>query len=189
MTTLTKEILNECLLYLEDGRLMTKIQPRHHFNSDQAWKVSATRKAVQEEAGYVMDNGYRMIRVYYLGECYWILSHRAVWIMHKGDIEDNLHVDHKDRVITNSRISNLRLTLRPGNTQNSKFRSTNTSGVKGVYWYKKANCWKVQLRADKNSTTLDITKQLKKQLWQFKRPDFAYTENLLIRLYLAKLAV
>lgn len=149
MKTLTKEILNECLTYLEDGRLMTKIQPRHHFNSDQAWKVSATRKAVPEEAGYIMDNGYRMIRIYYLGKCCCILSHRAVWIMHKGDIEDDLHVDHKDRVITNCRILNLRLTLRTGNTQNSKFRSTNTSGVKGVYWNKKYNCWKVQLRADK----------------------------------------
>jgi hypothetical protein len=60
--------------------------------------------------------------------------------------EDKKCIDHKDRCKTNNHISNLRYATHTENNQNKAIQSNNTSGVVGVYWYKKNNKWCAQIR-------------------------------------------
>lgn len=54
--------------------------------------------------------------------------------------------DHRDRDGLNCCRSNLRVTDRSGNAQNSKFRSHNTSGFRGVYFCKQTGRWRAEIR-------------------------------------------
>jgi hypothetical protein len=51
------------------------------------------------------------------------------------------NVDHINGIPHDNRISNLRLATQTQNMQNTKLRSDNTSGVKGVYWVKRRRKW------------------------------------------------
>ena len=68
--------------------------------------------------------------------------HRLVWIYHYGDIPNGMFVDHIDGDKSNNRIENLRLATYSQNQHNRKICSTNTSGVKGVYWDKSKKKWR-----------------------------------------------
>lgn len=57
-----------------------------------------------------------------------------------GIIDPKIHVDHKDRDGLNNQRGNLRVSQNK-NSQNSKLKSNNTSGFKGVYWNKPACVW------------------------------------------------
>ena len=96
------------------------------------------------------NRGYYTIR--FGGIAY--LLHRLVWIYHNGDIPDLMVIDHIDGDLSNNRIENLRLATYSANSQNRKINSTNTSGVKGVYWYKQYEKWKVQIMIDRKSKFL-----------------------------------
>lgn len=81
-----------------------------------------------KEAGTKTENGY--IRVKYLGRSY--MAHVIIWAMFHGSLPDH-QVDHKNRVRDDNRIENLRLATHGENVANSKMRSNNTSGDRGVY--------------------------------------------------------
>lgn len=55
----------------------------------------------------------------------------------------NLTVDHIDRNPLNNQKVNLRLATYSEQNMNTKTRSDNTSGHRGVYWEKRRNCWRV----------------------------------------------
>lgn len=90
-------------------------------------KNSSNAKA-GEIAGYVGNNGYRLI---------WVITgmfgaHRIAWIYVNGDIPPGMEIDHVNGIKHDNRIDNLRLATR---TQNSTFRrmhKNNKSGFKGV---------------------------------------------------------
>ena len=73
------------------------------------------------------------------------MLHRLVWIYHYGDIPDGMQIDHIDGNPLNNQIENLRLATPSQNQQNSKIRSNNTSGIKGIRWYERSKKWKVQI--------------------------------------------
>jgi hypothetical protein len=58
------------------------------------------------------------------------------------------HVDHIDRNKKNNRIENLRPATKSQNAINSKMRSTNTSGFRGVYWNGRRSKWHARLTID-----------------------------------------
>lgn len=66
----------------------------------------------------------------YLGAYRWIFLHRAVWLYHYGTLPER--IDHKDNDPKNCRIENLRACTDSQNKYNSKRRSDNKTGVKGV---------------------------------------------------------
>ena len=65
------------------------------------------------------------------------LMHRAIL----SPIPKGLEVDHIDGNSLNNQKSNLRPCTRSQNQWNSRLNSNNTSGVKGVSWYKKRSLW------------------------------------------------
>ncbi len=79
---------------------------------------------------------------------YWRLTskewlHRAITGAGKGQIVDHINRDKSD-----NRKINLRLTDRHGNARNSKMRSHNTSGFRGVHMCKCTGLWRAEVRVN-----------------------------------------
>lgn len=71
-------------------------------------------------------------------------AQRLAWLYMTGEWPPRL-VDHKDRNETNNRWENLRLADNSENASNSKLSAANTSGHKGIHWYKRHQKWAVQI--------------------------------------------
>ena len=54
-------------------------------------------------------------------------------------------VDHINGIKTDNRLANLRAANHAENMQNSRLRSDNTSGFKGVTWDQRAGKWQAQV--------------------------------------------
>ena len=101
---------------------------------------NANRVKIGEEAFRYDENGYKRLTVNKkLTSC-----HRIVWEMHNGAIPKGKFIDHINRVRDDNRIENLRLVTIAQNALNSKLKSTNTSGIKGVF--RKGNRWEARYR-------------------------------------------
>ena len=74
--------------------------------------------------------------------------HRLVCCTFIENPNDKQCVDHKNNDKTNNHISNLRFATYSENNQNSKLSIKNTSGIKGVYFNKKAKKWHARIRID-----------------------------------------
>lgn len=116
---ITQEYINERFTY-RDGELYWKV-------------VFSNRLKVGQLAGDSDGRGYRrvmLVKTHYK-------MHILIWIMHNGNIPDNLIVDHIDQNIKNNRLENLRLLTKSQNNLNSDKR-------KGVTFDKERNKWKAQ---------------------------------------------
>ena len=108
------------------------------MSSIRAFNTQMAGKPVYEEnhRGY-----YRMVL---LGKRY--KSHRVAWAMHTGDWPSN-QIDHINGDKVDNRIENLREATQTENSRNMKIPTTNTSGVIGVSWDKKARRWRAGITA------------------------------------------
>lgn len=70
---------------------------------------------------------------------------RLVWFKQTGEDPGLNVVDHKDTNPLNDKWDNLRLATRAQNSHNRSVGSTNTSGVKGVYWDKIQGKWRARI--------------------------------------------
>ena len=73
------------------------------------------------------------------------MAHRIAWALHYGEWP-NKSLDHIDGDRTNNRINNLREANSSQNTINSKVRSDNTTGARGVG--KNQYGWVAQIQSD-----------------------------------------
>jgi hypothetical protein len=93
-----------------------------------------TRSRKGSRCGHVDNKGYERIRID--GKNY--LSHRLIYIMHNGDIEKGLCIDHKNCIKDDNRIENLRVVT----YQENHF---NRSTAKGYSWIESHNKYKSQI--------------------------------------------
>ncbi|EIR6865519.1 HNH endonuclease [Salmonella enterica] len=116
---LTQEILKSILSYDHITGIFTRIHSGGGVKSG-------------DVCSYVIPStGYIATRVF--GKLY--TAHRLAWLYHYGEWPDG-EIDHIDRCRTNNAISNLRCVTISINAHNTKVRSDNNTGYKGVYYYK-----------------------------------------------------
>jgi hypothetical protein len=116
-------------------------------------------KAGSVAGGYHSRGGYLEIgidgRVYY--------SHRLAILYVTGEWP-TAHVDHINNVKDDNRFANLREATKAQNATNSKRRSDNTSGFKGVGYDPRRRRWVARIRYGGRTTCLG----------RFKTPDAAH---------------
>ncbi|MGG8661087.1 HNH endonuclease signature motif containing protein [Streptomyces lividans] len=96
-------------------------------------------------AGHVnSSNGY--INVRFDGKYY--KSHRIVWEMINGDIDDAMFIDHINHNRSDNRIENLRLVTKQWNAMNQSIRFNNKTGVIGVSWVERLSKYVSKIRVN-----------------------------------------
>jgi hypothetical protein len=89
------------------------------------------------------------------------LVHRMIWENYKGSIPAGFEIDHINGNRKDNRLANLRLVTRRQNAENrQKAHKGNTSGVKGVSWYKRYGQYVAQICVDGKRITLGYRKTL-----------------------------
>lgn len=106
------------------------------------WRVSHQKVKVGDVAGGTAT-GYVLISV--KGKRY--KAHRLAWLYHYG-VSPCDEIDHKNGMPCDNRISNLREATHRQNSKNLKTPTSNTSGIKGVGWYKPRSKWRARITAD-----------------------------------------
>lgn len=108
-----------------------------------SWK---TQRSAGKPAGSLTSYGYMTIR--FGGRTGGlILAHRAIWKIVTGD--EPAEIDHINNIKSDNRFCNLRIASHPENGRNRLLMKNNTSGYKGVSWYKKLSKWKAQICVDR----------------------------------------
>lgn len=103
-------------------------------------RKNGQRGRVGEVAGCPSNEGYIVIR--FQRKAY--KAHRLAWVFTHGEEPEDT-IDHIDGDRSNNRIRNLRLATKMENSRNSKIRTTNRSGHKGVCWHKRDQKWRAQI--------------------------------------------
>ena len=119
----SKERLDELFEY-RDGKLYNKTN-----------RSSLARMGM--ESGFKRPDGYKDIRID--GKLH--RTHRLIYIMHNGDIPENMFIDHKNGIRDDNRIDNLRVV----NKQENGFNMTN---AKGYSWHKQNQKYGASIRTD-----------------------------------------
>ena len=114
------------------------------------WRFS-NKKAVHagDTAGHKNKKGY--IAIKYQDKSY--LANRLAWLYTYGYNPENF-IDHINRNTSDNRIVNLREATNQCNQRNSYNPVDNTSGIKGIYLYKRLNKW--ASRIVNNGNTIDL---------------------------------
>lgn len=130
----TQERLKELFEY-KDGLMIRKTRP-------------SIRSFVGQVVGCPDPEGYLRVSV----DKRQYLLHRLVYLFHHGYLSEFL--DHADGNRANNKIENLRPASKYQNILNSKIRSDNTSGVKGVCWNARKRKWFAKIYVNKKSLNL-----------------------------------
>lgn len=127
-SVLTQERLKELLHYDADTGVFTWLKNRSNVKAGSL-------------AGALRKNGYIQIC---LDRKFW-LAHRLAWLYMTGQMPDD-QVDHIDGNGINNSWLNLRPSTTKQNAENLKQLKNNSSGFRGVVYYKRTNRWMAQLQ-------------------------------------------
>jgi hypothetical protein len=138
---------------------------------DRSWNTRFAGK----EAGSILSNGYRYIN--FGGRL--CLAHMVAHFYVTGEWprED---IDHRNLNRADNKWRNIRVAGASGNGCNTKLRSTNKSGIKGVSWDKRKGNWVAMITKDRKQTylgnfaTLDAAAEARRVAEAEHHGDFAY---------------
>ena len=134
--------LHEALSYdPATGALKWKERPRHHFNSDAAWKRENTKHAGLR-AGCIDHYGHRTFG--FLGVKF--RAARIIYLMVTGVLPDV--VDHINGDRSDDRWENLRSVSHRENLLNMRLKRGNTSGFNGVWFSHNEQKWKSEIKVN-----------------------------------------
>lgn len=119
------------------------------------WNHLAGKKARGKQAGAVTHYGYWNVGVSENGVAKKFLAHRIIWFLAYGHWPDG-EIDHVNGNRADNRLSNIREASHSENACNSKMRSNNSSGTKGVYFNKSVGKWQSQITVDGKHTYLGL---------------------------------
>ncbi|WP_223553388.1 HNH endonuclease signature motif containing protein [Pseudomonas sp. BF-R-01] len=143
MSELTQDQANDALHYdPETGIFTRKIQ-------------TCGRVKVGDVAGYVRDDGYRMIRV----RVRQYLAHRLAWLMVTGKFPEN-QIDHINGSRGDNRWCNLRAVTNTENDRNRAVRRDSASGVMGVRRHNRADGWVARITVSGKIMNLGFFKNI-----------------------------
>jgi HNH endonuclease/AP2 domain len=127
---LTQDLLKSQLNYNPDTGIFTRKVSNSNFVK------------VGDVAGYADKDGYIIIGV--CGTQY--KAHRLAWLYMTGSWPVK-HIDHINRKTGDNTFINLRECDDMGNNQNQGMRKTNSSGYRGVSYFKRDGTWMAMARA------------------------------------------
>jgi hypothetical protein len=110
------------------------------------WKINKGKRGKIGERAGCFHEEYRCVKID--GKEY--KEHRLIFFYLNG-FWPNDRLDHKDENKANNHPSNLREADNSQNQSNRGKQKNNTSGYKGVYWYKQNKKWVVQIQKDKKN--------------------------------------
>lgn len=129
MTIITADRLRHVLHYNPlTGIFTRKIQTSHNA-------------LIGAVAGSLKSSGYWGIYI----DNHHYRAHRLAWLYVTG-MWPNDQIDHINLNKSDNRIANLREATSFQNGGNTRAHKTNTSGIKGVYWYHRLSKWHAQIR-------------------------------------------
>lgn len=83
------------------------------------------------------------------------------WKLHNYILNTRQLIDHIDRDGYNNQKSNLRLASKSQNAMNSKLRSDNSSGIKGISWSNEKRKWHAYISVNKKRKFIGYFEDLK----------------------------
>lgn len=89
--------------------------------------------------------GYRQVGI--KGNVY--LEHRIIMMLCFGHIPENAEIDHINHVRDDNRLCNLRFVTRSENRKNQSVSSKSTTGVTGVYFCKRLQKYRAQIKVNR----------------------------------------
>ena len=113
-------------------------------------KINSNKINIGDLAGTASIDGYITVMIDGVRR----QAHLIIWEMHNSSVPNGYTVDHIDRVRYNNKIENLRLATITENRYNTDKSIRNTSGFKGVYFYKNRNKYVAQITFNKKQKLL-----------------------------------
>lgn len=123
--------LKECFDVGDDGRLVWKVRPAHHFVVPHRCAAFNAQRA-GKAAGRINHFGYYSVNLTVDQVVRKVLAHRIVWAMHYGEWPNQV-IDHINHVRNDNRIVNLRDVSNAENMRNRAPGSRSSCGATGVY--------------------------------------------------------
>jgi hypothetical protein len=145
--------------------LITADEARQLFHYDRdtgglSWKTGKQGRREDLRAGSRQTSGYLAVCVNYRT----YLAHRIIWLLNFGFWPDEC-IDHINGDRADNRLSNLRLASKSQNGSNRGVQLNNSTGYKGVSYYKRDGSWSASIHLDGK----------KRHLGYYKSPEEAHT--------------
>lgn len=141
MKDISQKTVQSLLEYNPDTGVLKWKERCESLFPKKCYMVAWNKKNAGNRAGSILTNkrtGYKNRQITLLGKRR--LEHQVVWLYVKGHPIPT-EIDHINQDATDNRWSNMRASNHSLNGRNSTKKSTNTSGITGVYWHKRAGKW------------------------------------------------